>query len=123
MSCPRGCCASYREHLDSIRLGVTSPRMQQDRTAERDMHAYKRLRANGVQPKGIEGSAELERGASTTHEVEHRNIITCLLYTSDAADEEDSVDLGGRRESVEHTLQVLAGDTRLDVESPDDRQT
>src|SRR5664280_526454 len=24
-------------------------------------------------------------------------IATCLLYTSDAADEEDSVDLGGRR--------------------------
>ena len=24
-------------------------------------------------------------------------IWTCLLYTSDAADEEDSVDLGGRR--------------------------
>ena len=24
-------------------------------------------------------------------------IETCLLYTSDAADEEDSVDLGGRR--------------------------
>ena len=23
--------------------------------------------------------------------------MTCLLYTSDAADEEDSVDLGGRR--------------------------
>src|SRR5664280_3918244 len=26
-----------------------------------------------------------------------RNTSTCLLYTSDAADEEDSVDLGGRR--------------------------
>ena len=25
------------------------------------------------------------------------NAATCLLYTSDAADEEDSVDLGGRR--------------------------
>src|SRR5665648_1285872 len=25
------------------------------------------------------------------------NTLTCLLYTSDAADEEDSVDLGGRR--------------------------
>src|SRR5674536_166317 len=25
------------------------------------------------------------------------NACTCLLYTSDAADEEDSVDLGGRR--------------------------
>ena len=24
-------------------------------------------------------------------------VFTCLLYTSDAADEEDSVDLGGRR--------------------------
>ena len=24
-------------------------------------------------------------------------VIPCLLYTSDAADEEDSVDLGGRR--------------------------
>src|SRR5665648_1200926 len=27
----------------------------------------------------------------------HRVISACLLYTSDAADEEDSVDLGGRR--------------------------
>ena len=28
--------------------------------------------------------------------------ITCLLYTSDAADEEDSVDLGGRRIIKKH---------------------
>ena len=28
----------------------------------------------------------------------HRSLLCfCLLYTSDAADEEDSVDLGGRR--------------------------
>eukprot|EP00658_Telonema_sp_P-2_P061039 TRINITY_DN497_c0_g1_i5.p1 TRINITY_DN497_c0_g1~~TRINITY_DN497_c0_g1_i5.p1 ORF type:complete len:132 (+),score=7.98 TRINITY_DN497_c0_g1_i5:108-503(+) len=27
----------------------------------------------------------------------HADYYTCLLYTSDAADEEDSVDLGGRR--------------------------
>ena len=26
-----------------------------------------------------------------------KDFKTCLLYTSDAADEEDSVDLGGRR--------------------------
>src|SRR5664280_1073851 len=26
-----------------------------------------------------------------------KGVYTCLLYTSDAADEEDSVDLGGRR--------------------------
>ena len=29
------------------------------------------------------------------HDIEVSN--ACLLYTSDAADEEDSVDLGGRR--------------------------
>ena len=29
---------------------------------------------------------------------------TCLLYTSDAADEEDSVDLGGRRIIKKKTL-------------------
>ena len=30
------------------------------------------------------------------HQFAHRG-ITCLLYTSDAADERSSVDLGGRR--------------------------
>ena len=29
--------------------------------------------------------------------VEAENVYTCLLYTSDAADERSSVDLGGRR--------------------------
>eukprot|EP00658_Telonema_sp_P-2_P038794 TRINITY_DN27769_c0_g1_i2.p1 TRINITY_DN27769_c0_g1~~TRINITY_DN27769_c0_g1_i2.p1 ORF type:complete len:100 (-),score=11.10 TRINITY_DN27769_c0_g1_i2:74-373(-) len=29
--------------------------------------------------------------------VSYHHNISCLLYTSDAADEEDSVDLGGRR--------------------------
>src|SRR5664279_6597399 len=30
-------------------------------------------------------------------EIDHAQHLDCLLYTSDAADEEDSVDLGGRR--------------------------
>eukprot|EP00658_Telonema_sp_P-2_P058416 TRINITY_DN4689_c0_g1_i1.p2 TRINITY_DN4689_c0_g1~~TRINITY_DN4689_c0_g1_i1.p2 ORF type:complete len:127 (+),score=12.99 TRINITY_DN4689_c0_g1_i1:604-984(+) len=38
---------------------------------------------------------------SVRHEIQKRIPVlcvdTCLLYTSDAADEEDSVDLGGRR--------------------------
>eukprot|EP00658_Telonema_sp_P-2_P066455 TRINITY_DN55470_c0_g1_i3.p2 TRINITY_DN55470_c0_g1~~TRINITY_DN55470_c0_g1_i3.p2 ORF type:complete len:116 (-),score=17.61 TRINITY_DN55470_c0_g1_i3:39-386(-) len=29
--------------------------------------------------------------------IRHKSSYLCLLYTSDAADEEDSVDLGGRR--------------------------
>lgn len=40
------------------------------------MDAYARLRRSGVQPKGIDGAAELERFASTTHEIENKNIIT-----------------------------------------------
>ena len=34
---------------------------------------------------------------STSYSTTHDPGWTCLLYTSDAADEEDSVDLGGRR--------------------------
>src|SRR5664280_86901 len=39
-------------------------------------------------------------GNSYTFEIKPKifnNLTSCLLYTSDAADEEDSVDLGGRR--------------------------
>ena len=32
--------------------------------------------------------------------------MNCLLYTSDAADEEDSVDLGGRR-IIKNSIEVL----------------
>src|SRR5664280_2308424 len=39
-------------------------------------------------PQGEESLLGAEAGVS---------FMTCLLYTSDAADEEDSVDLGGRR--------------------------
>ena len=31
------------------------------------------------------------------HLVQHAPLVACLLYTSDAADERSSVDLGGRR--------------------------
>src|SRR5664279_1382602 len=34
---------------------------------------------------------------SRTHRMADTHAYACLLYTSDAADEEDSVDLGGRR--------------------------
>ena len=35
--------------------------------------------------------------------------ISCLLYTSDAADEEDSVDLGGRRIIKKHPNSYESG--------------
>lgn len=37
---------------------------------DRDMPAYKRLRDQGLQPKQIDGSADLERDASTRFEIE-----------------------------------------------------
>jgi hypothetical protein len=76
VSCKRGCCQTQAEHYKSVRLGVTSIRAIKDRQESADMDAYARLRRDGVQPKSITGSAELERFASTTHEIENRNIIT-----------------------------------------------
>jgi hypothetical protein len=43
------------------------------------MPAYKRLRKNGVQPKGIDGAAALEARASTVAEVESRPNIEKLI--------------------------------------------
>ena len=47
---------------------------------------------DGVAP----GTAEAFRGVPCVTE-DHRWLHVCLLYTSDAADERSSVDLGGRR--------------------------
>jgi hypothetical protein len=46
-----------------------------ERRWERDMPAYKRLRDNGLQPKGIDGSGDLETRASTQVEVEMGKIF------------------------------------------------
>src|SRR5665648_1298131 len=43
------------------------------------------------------GQVTLKKGASFKKGQLIARIYNCLLYTSDAADEEDSVDLGGRR--------------------------
>eukprot|EP00658_Telonema_sp_P-2_P010417 TRINITY_DN1392_c0_g1_i17.p1 TRINITY_DN1392_c0_g1~~TRINITY_DN1392_c0_g1_i17.p1 ORF type:complete len:114 (-),score=12.47 TRINITY_DN1392_c0_g1_i17:120-461(-) len=48
-----------------------------------------------VDPKRSESAKAMGRSRFTKAPHEHHEV--CLLYTSDAADEEDSVDLGGRR--------------------------
>eukprot|EP00658_Telonema_sp_P-2_P055871 TRINITY_DN443_c0_g1_i20.p4 TRINITY_DN443_c0_g1~~TRINITY_DN443_c0_g1_i20.p4 ORF type:complete len:107 (+),score=15.92 TRINITY_DN443_c0_g1_i20:933-1253(+) len=56
--------------------------------------------------RGAQGKVPAEQGASTVSTTRRHVarfagpvlcVDTCLLYTSDAADEEDSGDLGGRR--------------------------
>eukprot|EP00656_Telonema_subtile_P012636 TRINITY_DN16371_c0_g1_i3.p1 TRINITY_DN16371_c0_g1~~TRINITY_DN16371_c0_g1_i3.p1 ORF type:complete len:110 (-),score=25.15 TRINITY_DN16371_c0_g1_i3:17-346(-) len=44
-----------------------------------------------------EGRKPGDRRTRPTRDTLLNNVLSCLLYTSDAADEEDSVDLGGRR--------------------------
>ena len=41
-----------------------------ERGWKKDMPAYKRLRANGLQPKRIDGAAEVERRAQESWQVE-----------------------------------------------------
>lgn len=43
---------------------------QRAKNWERDMPAYKRLRKNGVQPRQIDGSAEIEKKAETKEQIE-----------------------------------------------------
>lgn len=49
---------------------------KKDRQWDTDIEAYRRLRKNGVQPKGIDGSAEIERKAGTVHEVESGQVLS-----------------------------------------------
>ena len=76
MSCSRGCCETQGEHYRSLVILGPSRLREAERQTGKDLDAYRRLVASGVQPKGIAGSAELERGAEAHHEVEHTNIIT-----------------------------------------------
>lgn len=46
-----------------------------DREFDRDAAAYKRLRADGLQPKSVGGSAILEAGAETRNEVENKRVV------------------------------------------------
>src|SRR5678815_559265 len=87
-------CASHSEAATAVAavlwaalLILTTPAFAQnaDNIANREVQ-----RRQAAIP---EGEAALARGKSA---MRSRN-YTCLLYTSDAADERSSVDLGGRR--------------------------
>lgn len=49
------------------------------RNWDKDMPAYKRLRKNGLQPKQIDGSAELEKKATERWQVEGTQPAASLL--------------------------------------------
>lgn len=49
------------------------------RNWDRDMPAYKRLRKNGLQPRQIDGSAELEKKATERWQIEGTSPTASLL--------------------------------------------
>lgn len=57
------------EALPNKKHGVIA-KNQQERQWHRDMDAYKRLRTNGVQPRGIDGSGDLEQSCNSPIEFE-----------------------------------------------------
>jgi hypothetical protein len=73
MSCTRGCCATPAEHYKSL-VFATGPVSTQIRDLTRqfdaDMDAYPQLRAEGIQPQRVSGSAELLRREAPKHVIE-----------------------------------------------------
>src|SRR5665648_1112279 len=87
-------------HINDTYLVITSPAEAPDYMLQRKNHKIFKdvpgmmknivITTNNIRNKLIAyGEKEVDRKVMT--------YIPCLLYTSDAADEEDSVDLGGRR--------------------------
>jgi hypothetical protein len=73
-TCARGCCPSPKEHYKSLRFldhGEGSYH-KRDEQLTKDRDAYKRLRQNGLQPKGLDGSHYVETMARTEAQVEGR---------------------------------------------------
>lgn len=65
-----GCKLASVMFAPSVAGGEAATVKARERRWEKDMPAYKRLRQNRVQPRGIDGSATLEAKANSQFEVE-----------------------------------------------------
>lgn len=76
----------YGCKLQTVRLSRGEhPISRKDRQWDRDLEAYSRLRRNGLQPPGIDGSANLERQGHEPAEIETGQLMTAKQrkqYTS-----------------------------------------
>eukprot|EP00658_Telonema_sp_P-2_P035411 TRINITY_DN25753_c0_g1_i1.p1 TRINITY_DN25753_c0_g1~~TRINITY_DN25753_c0_g1_i1.p1 ORF type:complete len:468 (-),score=155.42 TRINITY_DN25753_c0_g1_i1:32-1435(-) len=87
--------AVFSEHKSIVQM-FEEARSQQEMEAFRKQHAEEervRLAHEAKEAARKKQAAALD----LQHRAQRDAMETCLLYTSDAADEEDSVDLGGRR--------------------------
>jgi hypothetical protein len=61
---------SFGSNSTTTRGAAVANTNNTERGWQKDMPAYKRLRANGLQPRQIDGCAEIERRATTAEQVE-----------------------------------------------------
>jgi hypothetical protein len=89
---PETCTLTYREHLIDFGLSATAipsravnrtpgqpdePAIQahiRERRWERDIPAYRRLRADGLQPREVNGAALREKRGETRYDIESRPV-------------------------------------------------
>lgn len=70
MSCPRGCCSSYREHINSVNIGsFPTQTTYTERHWDKDMQAFKAMHDQGLQPARLQGAAAMERSAKNEREI------------------------------------------------------
>ena len=75
MTCARKCCFDQATHYRSLVLGTSVAKTWEDTTLSADRDAYKRLKDDGIQPKGLKGAAQLEKHASSAWEIEAGRIL------------------------------------------------
>lgn len=75
MTCHRGCCPTSGEHYRSLVMSGPVTKTWEDTTLGADRDAYKRMRDDGLQPKGVKGASFFEKHASSKWEVEAGRIL------------------------------------------------
>ena len=70
---------SFGSNSTTTRGGRVAEINQTERQWDKDMPAYKRLRREGLQPRSVDGAAELERRATTEAQVEGRVDVERLV--------------------------------------------
>ena len=76
MTCAKGCCTTSAEHYRSLVMsGSPSVQAKAQRREQSDLEAYRRLRADGLQPRSHVGAAALEKAAFTPNEIETGTLI------------------------------------------------
>lgn len=85
--------AAFREKLLSVGVMRRTGAVTREQQLAKDRDAYARLRAEGLQPRTVEGSADLEATTDHRHEIEMGHVFPADRYP-DRAETWKKVDEG-----------------------------